>query len=74
MLLGSIAAISAVLAAVITFFCGGFSDLSRIWILPVTFLGFLLLQALAVFLYLLYLCKRWIRASRRKRTIPTTGK
>lgn len=58
MLLGSIAAISAVLAAVITFFCGGFSDLSRIWILPVTFLGVLLLQALAVFLYLLYLCKR----------------
>ena len=48
MLLGSIAAISAVLAAVITFFCGGFSDLSRIWILPATFLGFLLLQALGV--------------------------
>ena len=58
MLLGTIAVISAVLAGVITFFCGGFSGQGWLWMLPVSFLGCLLTQALAVFLYLLYLCAK----------------
>ena len=58
MLLGTIAVISAVLAGVITFFCGGFSGQGWLWMLPVSFLGCLLIQALAVFLYLLYLCAK----------------
>ena len=58
MLLGTIAVISAALAGVITFFCGGFSGQGWLWMLPVSFLGCLLTQALAVFLYLLYLCAK----------------
>lgn len=56
MLIGAIAAVSAVVAVVICLSCGGFAGMGWLWILPVSFLGCMILQVLAAFLYLLYLC------------------
>lgn len=58
MLLGVILAISAAVAALICGLTGAFSTLAWLWVLPVSFLGSVLLLALAGFVFLLILCKR----------------
>ena len=58
MLLGVIFGISALVAAVICGVSGAFSGLAWLWVLPVSFLGSVVLLALAGFAFLLILCKR----------------
>ena len=58
MLLGVIFGISALVAAVICGVSGAFSGLAWLWLLPVSFLGSVVLLALAGFAFLLILCKR----------------
>ncbi len=58
MLLGIIFGISAVVAALICAVSGAFSSLSWLWVLPVSFLGSVLVLVLAGFVFLLILCKR----------------
>jgi len=58
MVIGSIALLSLIIAAVICVCCGAFAGLAWLWVLPVSFLGAFLLQALAVFLVLLEACRR----------------
>lgn len=58
MLLRAIAVLSVLLAGILCVVTGAFHSLQWLWMLPVSFLSFLLLQILAVFLYLLYLCSR----------------
>ena len=56
MLLGAIAVLSIVLAAMICGFGGGFAGLAWLWILPVSFVGSFLGLALLVFLLIWFLC------------------
>ncbi len=58
MLLAIFSAVSLLTALLLCFFLGGFSGLAWLWLLPVSFLGMLLLQALLAFAFLLYLCSR----------------
>ena len=52
MLLKGLTAAAALIAGLICYFCGGFGDLSWLWMLPVSFLGFLLLLLLGAFFFL----------------------
>ncbi len=58
MLLAIFSAVSLLTALLLCFFFGAFSGLAWLWLLPVSFLGMLLLQALLAFAFLLYLCSR----------------
>lgn len=58
MLIGAIAAVSLVAAVVICIVCGGFAGLAWLWILPVSFLGCMVVLVLAAFAFLLILCAR----------------
>ena len=55
MLLGAIAAVSAVAAVLICMATGSFAGLTWLWLLPVLILGFVLLGILLAFLFLLIL-------------------
>ena len=52
MLLKGLTAAAAVIAGLICYFCGAFGDLSWLWMLPVSFLGFLIVLLLGAFLFL----------------------
>ena len=56
MVIGIVAAMSAIVAALICGAVGGFADLSWLWLLPVGFLGSFLGIVLLVFLFILVLC------------------
>ena len=58
MLFGAFAAVSVLAALIICFACGGFSGLSWLWMMPVSFAGCFLLLVVLAFVFLLYLCKR----------------
>jgi len=58
MLLGGIALLSAVAAAVLCFCTGGFCGLGWLWILPTGFVGAFLVFAALTFLALYLLCRR----------------
>ena len=58
MLLSALSAVSLLTALLICFFCGAFAGLAWLWVLPVSFLGTLLLLALLAYLFLLYLCSK----------------
>ena len=58
MLLATLSAVSLVTALLLCFFCGAFAGLAWLWVLPVSFLGTLLLLALLAYLFLLYLCRK----------------
>ena len=58
MLLSALSAVSLLTALLACFFCGAFAGLAWLWVLPVSFLGTLLLLALLAYLFLLYLCSK----------------
>ena len=58
MLLATLSAVSLETALLICFFCGSFTGLAWLWVLPVSFLGTLLLLAGLAFVFLLYLCSK----------------
>ena len=58
MLLGIILLISAAAAVLVCCLSEAFAGLAWLWLLPVSFLGFVLVLALAGFVFLLILCKR----------------
>lgn len=58
MLLRFIMVLAMVLAAIVGLPCGIFESYAWLWAYPLLALGFFLLEALAVFVYLLILCKR----------------
>ena len=58
MLLSALSAVSLLTALLVCFFCGAFAGLAWLWVLPVSFLGTLLLLALLAYLFLLYLCSK----------------
>ena len=58
MLLGIILLISAAAAVLVCWLSEAFAGLAWLWLLPVSFLGFVLVLALAGFVFLLILCKR----------------
>ena len=58
MLLGGLAALSLIIAIVVCAVAGAFVAMTWLWLLPVIWLGSLLVLLLLAFLFLLYLCKR----------------
>lgn len=58
MLIGCIALVSAVIAAAVCGLADGFASLAWLWILPVTFLGGVLVLCGGVFAFLMILCHR----------------
>ena len=58
MLLLCVAAVSLLAGIGVCLGCRAFASLAWLWILPVSFLGFLLGLLLVLFLFLLYLCRR----------------
>ena len=56
MVIGVVAVLSAIVSALICGLCGGFADLSWLWLLPVGWLGCFLGVILLVFLLVLFLC------------------
>ena len=58
MLLGIILLISAAAAVLVCWLSEAFAGLAWLWLLPVSFLGFVLVLALVGFVFLLILCKR----------------
>ena len=56
MVIGIVAALSAIVSALVCVAAGGFGNLSWLWLLPVGFLGSFLGIVLLVFLFILFLC------------------
>lgn len=58
MLLRTIGLVSVILATTVCSLTGAFADLSRIWLLPVSFAGFYLVGLAAAFVYLWYVSSK----------------
>lgn len=58
MLIGSISALSLVLALAVCLGCGAFAALSWLWVLPLSFLGIWVMLAILAFLFLWFVASR----------------